>query len=112
MLAVVTNTTRFLTGSGIHSWVEVALGSMVVTVARFAVMRLSSFSWFPGEIMVERFALFTVQTNGVMLAHTSSMNHDVVDTVICGNTLCPFDRGALISVAVTEAVASDDHFVQ
>jgi len=92
MLAVVTHTTRFLTRSGIHSWVEVTFSSMVVAVARFAVMGLSGFSGFPGQVMVERFALFTVQTDSVMLAHTSAMNHDIVDAIIGCYTLCTFNR--------------------
>jgi hypothetical protein len=112
VLAVVANTTRFLTRSGIYSWVEVALGGMVVAVARFAVVWLASFSRFPWKVVVERFALLTIQTNSIMLAHTSSMDHDVVDTIISGHTLSSFDWGTFVCVAVAETVSSNDHLVQ
>lgn len=75
VLAIVTDTTRDSSSRLIDSWIKVAPIRVMITVAAFASVRLTTNSRPPRKIVIEVFALLAVESLGVVRTFTSTVDH-------------------------------------
>lgn len=120
VLAVVTHTAAHITGGRIDGRVVMATGGMVVAVAdwtstiktsclqsrslTFAGVDLSADGRQPRHVLVEVFALLTIETFGVMRAFAATVNH-VWNGFLAGISF------TTAGVAIAGTAASDHHII-
>lgn len=75
VLALITDATTGVACGQVHSHVKVAPVGVFVAVALFASMWIVDLSWTPRQVLIEILAELTVETLGVVLADTSSVDH-------------------------------------
>lgn len=75
VLAIVADTTRDPSSRLIDSWIKVAPVRVMITVAAFASIRLSTDSRPPRKIVIKVFALLAVESLGVVRTFTSTVDH-------------------------------------
>lgn len=102
---VVTHTSTDVPRSHIHRHVKMTLVGVTVTVAFFAGISVTALSWSPGQVIIEVITLFTVQSVGVVFAHTPPVYHalNVIPDAV--------NRSTFGGVAIAEAVAPDNQLI-
>ena len=75
VLAIIADSAGDFAGGFVDGGVKVALVRVVVTVAAFARVRLSTDGRLPGVVVVKILALFAVEALGVVRALASAVHH-------------------------------------
>jgi hypothetical protein len=82
--------------------------SVIVTLALFALVRLTGPSRHPRPVVVQRQTLFAIGTPRIMLALALTVDH----ACLVGIILHTIHWYATTGVTVAQAAASNDHLIQ
>lgn len=102
--ALVADAAGHAAGRLVHGRIEVALARVVVAIAPFAGVRLTTDGRSPGQVVVEVLALLAVEALRVVRALAAAVHH-------VRARLDPFEGQAAGRVTVARARASDHHVV-